>query len=83
MLNLFTVGPKFMRPTGHILTCVPHVTSSDADIARRCMALLLPRATPGTDRRTERRTPHRFNTLTAYAVRVTNGSLLNTRASSS
>ena len=41
-------------------------------IARRCTALLLPRALPlgQTDGRTDGRTQHRVDTLTAYAVRV-------------
>jgi len=40
-------------------------------IARRCTDLLLPRLGQ-TDGRTDRRTRHRFNTLTAYAVGVIN-----------
>ena len=64
MLDIITVGPKFSGSAYHLQPTVR--------IARRCTALLLARALPmgQTDGRTDRRTWHRFNTLTAYAVRV-------------
>jgi len=61
-LDLLTAGPKFSRPASH--------THPTMRIARRCTVLPLPRALPTG--RTDGQTPHRFNTLTAYAVRVYN-----------
>jgi len=61
-LDLFTVGPKFTRPAYHMQLTMR--------IARRCTTSLLPLALGQTDERTDRRTLHRFNTLTTHAVRV-------------
>jgi len=58
-LDLLTVGPTFTRPACH----------NAADYAHRPPLrdfVAAARAAPGTDRRTQ----HRFNTLTAYEVSV-------------
>ena len=64
MSDLLRVGRKLTRPACHVQPTMR--------IARRCTALLPLRAMPlgQTDGRTNRRTRHRFNTLTSYAVRV-------------
>ena len=63
MLDLLAVGPKFTWPACHI--------QPTTRIAIHCIALLLQRALllEQTDRRTDGRTRHSFNTLT-YVVRV-------------
>jgi len=70
MSNIRIVGPKFTRPASRIGLNV----QSTMRVARRPLLhsfAAAGRAALGTDiRRTDGRTRHRFNTLTAYAVSV-------------
>jgi len=73
MPNILIVGPKFTRPASRIGL---NVQSTMRVAGARSAPLLhsfaaAGRAALGTDiRRTDGRTRHRFNTLTAYAVSV-------------
>jgi len=59
MLDVLTDRPKFTRPASHATSPASPLLHGFAAAARTA---------PGTDGRTDRRTRHSVNTLTAYAV---------------
>ena len=63
MLDLLAVGRKFTPSEWHYAADDAHRPQLQGFAAAA-------RAAPVTDRQTDRRTPHRVNMLTAYAVRA-------------
>jgi len=65
------LGPPYSR-TKIYAARVSYAAADDAHRAPLDGFAAAARAAPGTDRRTDRWTRYRFNTLTAYAIRVIN-----------